>query len=121
MLSPSSHGYGPVAGSPELQAALRAKLAAENGMTGVDVMVTQGANQAFMNLAIGLLDPGDACVLFAPYYFNHLMALQMTNLAPSLRIGKHPGDSMAGGRCGWLTHAHRAVRRRHAPGPCVAL
>ena len=33
-------------------------------------MVTQGANQAFMNLAIGLLDPGDACVLFAPYYFK---------------------------------------------------
>jgi len=35
-------------------------------------------HQAYMNLAISLLDQGDSAVLFAPYYFNHAMALQMT-------------------------------------------
>lgn len=39
-------------------------------------MVTAGANQAFTNMVIALLDAGDAAVLFTPYYFNHLMALQ---------------------------------------------
>ena len=42
----------------------------------VDVMVTAGANQAFTNLVCTLLDAEDAAVLFSPYYFNHLMALQ---------------------------------------------
>ena len=42
------------------------------------VMVTAGANQAYTNMVLTLLDAGDAAALFAPYYFNHLMALQMT-------------------------------------------
>ena len=46
-------------------------------------MVTSGANQAFANLVVSLLDAGDRCVLWAPYYFNHLMALQMTGNATS--------------------------------------
>lgn len=41
-------------------------------------MVTSGANQAFVNLVLSLVDAKDRVVLFAPYYFNHLMALQMT-------------------------------------------
>lgn len=41
------------------------------------VMVTAGANQAFVNLVLALLDPQDAVVLFAPYYFNHMMAIQV--------------------------------------------
>lgn len=44
------------------------------------VMVTAGANQAFVNLVLALLDPQDAVVLFAPYYFNHMMALQVIPL-----------------------------------------
>lgn len=40
-------------------------------------MVTAGANQAFTNLVCALLDASDAAVLFSPYYFNHLMALQV--------------------------------------------
>ena len=54
------------------------------------VMVTAGANQAFVNLVLALLDPQDAVILFAPYYFNHMMALQVqfspfnANLASAL-------------------------------------
>lgn len=43
---PSSHLYGADDGLPELRAALKAKLAAENGLTASEVMVTAGANQA---------------------------------------------------------------------------
>ena len=39
--------------------------------------VTAGANQAYTNLVLTLLDAGDAAVLFRPYYFNHAMAIQM--------------------------------------------
>lgn len=51
-------------------------------------MITAGANQGFANLVVALLDPGDSCVLFRPYYFNHLMALQMTGGAASVVLGQ---------------------------------
>ena len=49
------------------------------------VMVTAGANQALVSLMLTLLDPSDRAVLFRPYYFNTLMAIQVARLAqPSL-------------------------------------
>eukprot|EP00928_Gymnodinium_smaydae_P065218 TRINITY_DN48393_c0_g1_i1.p1 TRINITY_DN48393_c0_g1~~TRINITY_DN48393_c0_g1_i1.p1 ORF type:complete len:438 (+),score=75.53 TRINITY_DN48393_c0_g1_i1:58-1371(+) len=74
----------------ELRTAIKKKLANENKLTSSEVMVTAGANQCYTNLVLSLLDAGDAAVLFRPYYFNHMMALQMTGsarevvLAPSL-------------------------------------
>ena len=70
--------YGADDGLPEVRAALKTKLAQENNITASEVMVTAGANQAFTNIVLSLLDASDACALFKPYYFNHLMALQMT-------------------------------------------
>mmetsp|Transcript_3047 Transcript_3047/g.5771 ORF Transcript_3047/g.5771 Transcript_3047/m.5771 type:complete len:432 (+) Transcript_3047:53-1348(+) len=75
---PRASRYCPDDGIPELREALAHKLAAENGLQDADVMVTAGANQGFMNIVLALLDAGSKAVLFAPYYFNHLMALQMT-------------------------------------------
>lgn len=43
-----------------------------------EVMVTAGANQGFVNLTLTLLDANDGVVLFAPYYFNHMMAIQVS-------------------------------------------
>jgi aspartate/methionine/tyrosine aminotransferase len=37
-----------------------------------EVMVTAGANQAFVNLVLTLCDESDSVVLFKPYYFNHM-------------------------------------------------
>lgn len=31
---------------------------------------------------MAICDPGDETVLIAPYYFNHFMALQLTNVTP---------------------------------------
>lgn len=47
-------------------------------------MVTAGANQGFTNAVLALLDAEDSVVLFAPYYFNHLMAVQVRRRAPLL-------------------------------------
>lgn len=53
----------------------------------VDVMVTSGANQAFVNVVLTLTDANDSVVLFTPLYFNHRMALQMTGGGRSIMYG----------------------------------
>lgn len=58
-------------------------------------MVTAGANQAFTNVVLALCDAGDDVVLFAPYYFNHMMALQMTNV--NAVLGQRRSDYQLGG------------------------
>jgi aspartate/methionine/tyrosine aminotransferase len=35
-----------------------------------------------MNIVLAICDPGDEVVLFAPYYFNNIMALQLANVTP---------------------------------------
>ncbi len=84
---PANHKYGPVAGAPDLLAAIERKLAAENGL-GPDperrIMVTAGGNQAFLNTVLALGDPGDEFILPTPYYFNHEMAVTMANCRPVL-------------------------------------
>jgi len=80
---PDTSKYGADDGLPALRSALARKLARRNGLTAAsEVMVTAGANQAYTNLVLATLDAGDAAVLYAPYYFNHLMALQMTGAEP---------------------------------------
>eukprot|EP00898_Chlorokybus_atmophyticus_P003042 jgi/Chlat1/3739/Chrsp259S03885 len=87
---PLTSKYGADDGMLDLRAALVEKLKNENGMKNPAVMVTAGANQAFTNVVVALCDASDPVVLFAPYYFNHLMALQMTGSAGSIVIG--PSD-----------------------------
>lgn len=53
-----------------------------------EVMVTAGANQAFTNVVLTLLDSASKAVLFKPYYFNHLMAIQMTGGADNVILGR---------------------------------
>ena len=50
-------------------------------------MITAGANQAFVNVVVALLDAQDRCVLFKPYYFNHLMVRPRG--LPAFVISKH--------------------------------
>ncbi len=59
-------------------------------------MVTPGANQAYASMITGLCDAGDEVVLFAPYYFNHLMALQLTDVRARI-VPSRPD---------WTTGAH---------------
>jgi aspartate/methionine/tyrosine aminotransferase len=77
---PGNHQYGPVEGLPELIEALERKLARENGIRvrpDSRVVVTAGANMAFLHALLAITDPGDEVILLAPYYFNHEMAVEM--------------------------------------------
>ncbi|CAI0422574.1 unnamed protein product [Linum tenue] len=86
---PSISRYGADEGIPELREALLQKLQSENKLTKSSVMVTAGANQAFVNLVLALCDAGDSAVMFAPYYFNAYMSFQMTGVT-NILVG--PGD-----------------------------
>ncbi|CAN6936729.1 BnaC06g40630D [Brassica napus] len=87
---PKVSSYGPDEGIPELRQALQKKLREENKLTKSAVMVTAGANQAFVNLVLILNDPGDSVVMFQPYYFNAYMAFQMTGVTNIIVGPAHP-------------------------------
>ncbi len=77
---PSTHEYQDGAGLPALVSRLATKLSAENGIDfakGMRIMVTAGANMAFMHAVLAITAPGDEIILNVPFYFNHEMAIQM--------------------------------------------
>lgn len=79
----STHRYGPDGGDQELIDEISVKLARENGIrpfSGKRIMVTAGANMAFVNAAAAVCDPGDEMLLLSPYYFNHFMTLDMLGI-----------------------------------------
>ena len=87
LAKPSNHKYQSASGTPELLERIAFKLAGENGVQvgpehGARLMVTAGGNQAFFNVALAILDPGDEVIMPAPYYFNHEMAVTMANARP---------------------------------------
>ena len=88
------HTYCPDEGTIELRSALNEKLAKENGLDNVEVIVTSGANQAYVNCVLTLLNEGDRCVCFRPYYFNHVMAIQMSRGEDSLLVGPTGDDGV---------------------------
>ncbi|HEX7900001.1 MAG TPA: pyridoxal phosphate-dependent aminotransferase [Planctomycetota bacterium] len=84
---PARNKYGPVEGHPALIDALRRKLDVENGCAvGPErrIVVTAGGNMGFLNAVLAIADAGDEVILNAPYYFNHEMALVMTDVRPVL-------------------------------------
>ena len=77
---PATHEYHEVAGLPELIHAIAGKLARENGIdvaAGSRIIVTAGANMAFMHAVMAVTVPGDEIILPVPFYFNHEMAIEM--------------------------------------------
>lgn len=82
---PKTHDYQDGAGIPELVSRIRLKLRDENGIDvarGSRVMVTAGANMAFMHALLAITEPGDEIILNVPFYFNHEMAIQMAGCTP---------------------------------------
>jgi aspartate/methionine/tyrosine aminotransferase len=76
--------YGPVEGDPALITAIGADLRGRWGLdlAGSSLLVTAGSNMAFNALAQVICDPGDEVILPAPYYFNHVMAVQLAGGRP---------------------------------------
>jgi aspartate/methionine/tyrosine aminotransferase len=77
---PATHEYQAGEGLPSLVARIERKLREENGIDvarGTRVMVTAGANMAFMHAVLAVTQPGDEIILPVPFYFNHEMAIEM--------------------------------------------
>ena len=84
-----THQYCDGAGLPLLVDRIARKLAAENGIDvdrGSRIMVTAGANMAFMHAVLTATSPGDEVVLPVPFYFNHEMAIEMAGCRTVLSL-----------------------------------
>jgi hypothetical protein len=81
---PVDSRYGDCHGDPALLDVLRSKLSHENGidMQGREVMVTPGANQAFVHALLAVCDNADEVAIVAPYYMAHYVAIQARALLP---------------------------------------
>ena len=87
----ATHEYSDDAGLPALLERVEAKLRVENGIDLADgsrVMVTAGANMAFMHAVLAITEPDDEVILPVPFYFNHEMAIQMAGC----RVVRVPTD-----------------------------
>lgn len=75
------HQYGDVCGTEQLVETIARKLQQDNGIQDIadrgSIVVTAGANMAFMNALGAIADAGDEIILLSPYYFNHQMAIEI--------------------------------------------
>jgi aspartate/methionine/tyrosine aminotransferase len=81
---PRNHRYTPVAGLPELRAAIAAKTQRDTGYSveAAQVLVTNGGKQAVYNTFAALLDPGDEVLLIAPYWTTYPEAIKLAGGVP---------------------------------------
>jgi aspartate aminotransferase len=65
--------YNAVDGTAELKDAIIAKFKRENGLTyeRSQILVSSGAKQTCFNLCAAVLDPGDECLIPAPYWVSY--------------------------------------------------
>ncbi len=82
--NPDKHIYSPDMGMIELRELLKESLIQnKQGDYELDeIMITAGANQAFMNLCLAILDVGDEVIIPSPFYFNNTMAVESVNAKP---------------------------------------
>jgi aspartate/methionine/tyrosine aminotransferase len=74
--------YTAIAGVPALRSALATHM---NGVYGgsigpEDILISAGCNQAYCLTILALAKAGDEVILPVPYYFNHMMWLQMQGI-----------------------------------------
>ena len=65
--------YAPVAGIPELRAAIAEKLNVENGLNyqAANIVLANGTKQAINNAVLSLIGPGDEAIVLAPYWVSY--------------------------------------------------
>jgi aspartate aminotransferase len=76
--------YSPVAGIPELRAAIAQKLQSENGLayTANQIVLANGVKQAIANAVLSLIEPGDEVVLLAPYWVSYEIIVKLAGGVP---------------------------------------
>jgi aminotransferase len=86
------HQYAVTWGSPELRAALAAKIGRCTGLAvdaGRDLVVTCGATEAMMVAMMTVCDPGDNVGLFSPFYENYAADAILAGATP-VHVPLHP-------------------------------
>jgi aspartate aminotransferase len=86
--------YTAVDGTAELKDAIIAKFKRDNGLTYErnQILVSSGAKQTCFNLCAAVLDPGDECVIPAPYWVSYPdMALLADGVPVSVYAGPEQG------------------------------
>lgn len=79
------HHYSPDPGLPEaLEAVARfvERSKALSPVSPANLVLTCGANQAFVNALLTVTDPGDEVVFFGPNYFDHVFAIKLAGCVP---------------------------------------
>jgi aspartate aminotransferase len=84
--------YTAVDGPAELKDAIIAKFKRDNGLTyeRSQILVSSGAKQTCFNACSALLDPGDECVIPAPYWVSYP---DMALLADGVPVSVYAGSS----------------------------
>jgi aminotransferase len=86
-MAEGANSYTRYDGLDTLRRAIARKVERDNGARvdpESEIVVTSGATGAFYATCLALFDPGDAVVLFEPYYGYHLDTLRALSLTPSL-------------------------------------
>ena len=79
------HPYSPDPGLPEVLEAVAGFVEKRKGLSPVstaNLVLTCGANQAFVNALMTVTDPGDEVVFFGPNYFDHVFAIKLAGCVP---------------------------------------
>jgi aspartate aminotransferase len=81
--------YTPVAGTLELRQAIVQKFKRDNDLDfdATQIVVSTGAKQSIWNLCQALLNPGDECIVFAPYWVSYSEIIKMAEAVPVLVSG----------------------------------
>jgi aspartate aminotransferase len=93
--------YTAVDGTAELKDAIIAKFKRDNALTyeRAQILVSSGAKQTCFNACLALLDPGDECVIPAPYWVSYPdMALLADGVPVSVYAGPSQGYKITPGQ-----------------------
>ena len=76
--------YTPVPGTPDLLEAISKKFKRDNNLNYApnQIIVSNGAKQSISNVAFALLEKGDECIIFAPYWVSYIEIVRMTGATP---------------------------------------
>lgn len=83
MQSSGFHFYSPDPGLMSTRVALTAEIRNRRGINlnpATELHLTCGASQAFVSALMAVADPGERVVVLEPYYFDHVFAVQFSNL-----------------------------------------
>jgi aspartate aminotransferase len=76
--------YSPVAGIPELRAAVAKKLKIENNLdySSAEIVLTNGAKQAIANAVLSIIDAGDEVIMLAPFWVSYETTVRFAGGTP---------------------------------------